>query len=290
MIGAPATPAAKMFVCVARKTVSKPPHECPMIPIRAASTLPIVMTFLTAAPTQSATDSPGSRGRNDDVGLQEHVAEAGEDRRVVRFAIGRAAPAVEPVRQPLVHVDDHRILPARLVAGRVEQGALQPLAALVLVLDELGRAPCVVAGERVRLRDRSGAFQFRPADHDVRRIVERLDGVGVDLGILGLCEARDALVVEHEWLQSGTGIEPRVAGLLGPDAEEAEMDRLAGVDPLFVGIEPRISMPDLLGRAIGQPRGARSVRGHPPRVELVVEDHGLVVLRPPGERRTTASA
>lgn len=62
-MGAPATEAAKTSVCVARYTLSNPPHECPSVPTFAGSARPISTTFCTAGTTDSTTDTPGSRGR-----------------------------------------------------------------------------------------------------------------------------------------------------------------------------------------------------------------------------------
>src|SRR5207249_4014770 len=47
-------------------------------------------------------------------------------------------------------------------------------------------------------------------------------------------------------------------------------------------VQPHVAMADLLSRAVGQTRGARSISRNLPEIELVVKNHGLVVLGPTG--------
>ena len=110
MIGAPATAAAKTSVWVARNAVSNPPHEWPTTPTLRGSATPIATTFFTAG-SDALDDRQARLARaEDDVGLENEVARARERGRVVVVALGRRDEAVHAVRQPLVHVDDHRIL------------------------------------------------------------------------------------------------------------------------------------------------------------------------------------
>ena len=49
----------------------------------------------------------------------------------------------------------------------------------------------------------------------------------------------------------------------------------------LVGIEPHVAVAHLLGGAVRQARRARAVRGDLPEIELVVENHALVVCVQP---------
>ena len=127
---------------------------------------------------------------------------------------------MQAVGKPLVHVDDHRILLARLVAGRIEERSLQALTALVLVLDDLGHAPRVIVREGVGAHDDARVLEVRPADHRRRRLLERLNDVSEYGGVLRLRRAGRRSCLEHQRLRGRrTGIEPRIARALGPDAE-----------------------------------------------------------------------
>ena len=148
--------------------------------------------------THSTTDHPGWRGPEDDVRLEDEVALAGEDADVVIAPVGRGDIVMDALRQQFVVVDDHRVLFARLVSGRIEQGALQPPPLVRLVLDELAPAPGEFALEGIGLGRLLGLFQIRAADENIGRDVVVLEDVAVDLGVLGLGQRADAPVEPDE--------------------------------------------------------------------------------------------
>src|SRR5690348_9972974 len=79
------------------------------------------------------------------------------------------------------------------------------------------------------------------------------------------------------------GLEAGKAGFFRPDAEQAEVDGLAGVNPFLFGIELFVAMTDLIRGAVAEARGFRAVRRDLPEVEFIVEDDRSVVFRPAGD-------
>src|SRR5690242_2998179 len=94
----------------------------------------------------------------------------------------------------------------------------------------------------------------------------------------------DAFIREDEMLfherARGAGTKTGEAGFLRPDAKQAEIDGLAGVNPLLFGIELLVAMTDLIGSAVGETNGAGTVGSDLPKVKFVVEDNGRVVFGP----------
>ena len=58
--------------------------------------------------------------------------------------LGRRDEPVDAVGKLFVEVDDHRVLPARLVARRIQQRALQLLTTIALELDDLRASPGIL--------------------------------------------------------------------------------------------------------------------------------------------------
>ena len=105
---------------------------------------------------------------------------------------------MDAVRQLLVEIHDHRVLPARLVAGGVVAASLQPLAAVALELDDLGSAPGVLRQEGVGAGDLLRRLQVGAPDEDVRRVVERLRRRRRRRPRRAPCQAADRLVFEEQ--------------------------------------------------------------------------------------------
>ena len=223
----------------------------------------------------------------DDVGLQIDVAARRERGGVVVVALGRQREHVRAVRELLVHVDHHRILAPGLVSSRIEDGGLQRHALRVLVVDDGRAAPRVLRHEGVGRGDLLRVGERRAADEIIRRVVEILNRIRETFGALRLREPIDALVERnergHRRRRRRARRDARVAGLLRSHPECRDDDRLRAIDPLLLGIEARVAMSDLTGRAVGQPRRAAAIRLHLPDVQLVVEQHAAVVGRPSGD-------
>src|SRR5207248_851320 len=86
----------------------------------------------------------------------------------------------------------------------------------------------------------------------------------------------------------GTGgiwLKARETGFFRPDAKQAQVDGLAGVDPFFFGIELLVTMPDLVSGAIGEAHGACAVGSDLPEIEFVVENHGGVLFGPASDAK-----
>src|SRR5215472_7002109 len=89
-------------------------------------------------------------------------------------------------------------------------------------------------------------------------------------------------------LGKGTGrawLQASEAGFFRPDAEQTEIDGLAGVNPFFFGIELFVTMADLLGGTIGETDGFRAVGGNLPEIKLVVKDDSGVIFGPTGDAK-----
>ena len=257
---------------------------------------------------------PGLARPEDDVGLQDGVAEARERRKVVWLAVRRAHPPMHAVGQPLVQIHDRRVTFPRFVSGRIEQRRLETLAAIGFVFDDLASAPRVLLAERVRLRDRLYGIESRSADVDRRRIVERFRGELKDADAIAwlahvrrwgayadVTEAeRQALLLRElardrriesalpldsasDGRSARTQAQPPISGSLRPDAEHAHVHRTRRIDCVFVGIEPRVAESDLVRGAVGEPDGAGAVSRNLPQIEFVVQDDALVVDGPAGD-------
>src|SRR5690242_8608220 len=77
-----------------------------------------------------------------------------------------------------------------------------------------------------------------------------------------------------------TRLKASEAGFFRPDAEQAEIDGLAGVNPFFLGIELFITVADLVGGAVGEADGLRAIRSDLPKIEFVVKDDRGVIFGP----------
>src|SRR5438874_494171 len=80
-----------------------------------------------------------------------------------------------------------------------------------------------------------------------------------------------------------TGLEASETGFFVPDAKQAEIDSLAGINPLFIGVKLFVAVADLIRGAVGQAHGFRAIGRDLPKIEFVVEDDGGVILGPTGD-------
>jgi len=101
--------------------------------------------------------NPGLPGREDDIGLEDEIPQAGEDGRVVVFAVRRRDIAVDVLRQQLVDVDDHGYFcPPRIRPG--SRALLQGPTLWRLVIDELAPSPSIIGLKGIGRRDLLGAL------------------------------------------------------------------------------------------------------------------------------------
>src|SRR5438105_15413339 len=75
-----------------------------------------------------------------------------------------------------------------------------------------------------------------------------------------------------------TGLEASETGFLRPDAKQAEIDGLAGVDPFLFGGQFLVAMADLVGGAVGVTDGVGTVRRNLSEIVFVVDDERGVIL------------
>ena len=167
---------------------------------------------------------------------------------------------------------------------RVQQRGLQPPARLALELDERRARPGVVVLEAVGLRDLAGRQQVGPGDEVVGGIVVRLGTVDEDIGVVGHPQTPDHLVDEDQALH---GLPPRgaelarygagVTTLFAPLAVQRQVQRLARVDRLLVGVKVDDPVNYRLGGAVGQAyRGRPGRTDHPDVVVVVEQDRGVI--------------
>ena len=57
----------------------------------------------------------------------------------------------------------------------------------------------------------------------------------------------------------GAGVDPGVAGLLAPNAEETEVEGLTKIDEFLLRIEAEIAMADFVFGAIGEAHGLAAI-------------------------------
>src|SRR5213076_2089079 len=108
-----------------------------------------------------------------------------------------------------------------------------------------------------------------------------------DVGVFGFGKAVEAFVEPDEMLfgeRAGrAGLKASETGFLVPDAKQAEIDSLAGINPVFIGVKFFVAVADLIRGAVGEAHGFRAIGRDLPKIEFVVEDDGGVILGPTGD-------